>query len=357
MPRAREPSPANCGIFQCRRSGASEMRARQSPVGRSCWISPFHCIAVPLGGTVFRTRSDPNSDRVRFGKSLAKRSVRRVVVGRSVSILPVHRRDTGVFHVARGSTLNRNVELGNSYLYQIQMDCIHRCYHFGMMTERSASKMIAYLSMEIAIDPAIPSYGGGLGILAGDMLRSAADLELPMVAVTLVYRKGYFRQHLDAAGNQTEEPDPWIPESVLQPVEGTVTVRIEDRDVLVRAWRYSIRGMSGFAVPVYLLDTDMPENSDWDRTLTDTLYGGDQHYRLCQEALLGFGGVSLLHNDHAPKHMSSYHMNEGHAAFLTLALLEEQLKHRGYTFPVEADVEAVRRRCLFTTHTPVQAGH
>ena len=225
-----------------------------------------------------------------------------------------------------------------------------------MMTERSTSK-VAYFSMEIAIDPAIPSYGGGLGILAGDMLRSAADLELPMVAVTLVHRKGYFRQRLDAAGNQTEEPDPWVPEAVLQPVEGTVTVRIEDRDVLVRAWRYSVRGMSGFVVPVYLLDTDLPENSDWDRTLTDTLYGGDQHYRLCQEALLGFGGVSLLHNDHAPKHMSSYHMNEGHAAFLTLALLEEQLKHRGYTFPVEADVEAVRRRCLFTTHTPVQAGH
>lgn len=216
--------------------------------------------------------------------------------------------------------------------------------------------MIAYFSMEIAIDPAIPSYGGGLGILAGDMLRSAADLELPMVAVTLVYRKGYFRQHLNAAGNQTEEPDPWIPESVLQSVERTLTVRIEGRDVLVRAWRYSIRGMSGFVVPVYLLDTDLPENSAWDRTLTDTLYGGDQHYRLCQEVLLGFGGVRLLHNL-ALKHVSNYHMNEGHAAFLTLALLEEQLKIRKYTVPVDANVEAVRRRCLFTTHTPVEAGH
>ena len=235
------------------------------------------------------------------------------------------------------------------------MDCILRCYHFGMMTERSASK-IAYFSMEIAIDPAIPTYGGGLGILAGDILRSAADLELPMVAVTLVQRKGYFRQHLGPAGNQIEEPDPWFPDSVLQSLEGTVTVRIEDRDVLVRAWCYNIRGMSGSVVPVYLLDTDLPENSDWDRTLTDTLYGGDQHYRICQETLLGFGGISLLHNL-GLKHVSSYHMNEGHAAFLTLALLEEQLKLRGYTVPVEADVEAVRRRCLFTTHTPVQAGH
>ena len=230
-----------------------------------------------------------------------------------------------------------------------------RCYDLGMSTERSTSNKIAYFSMEIALDPAIPTYGGGLGILAGDMLRSAADLELPMVAVTLAYRKGYFRQHLDADGNQTEEPDPWDPETVLQSVEATFTVRIEDRDVAVRAWRYSIHGLSGFIVPVYLLDTDLPENSAWDRTLTDTLYGGDQHYRICQEALLGMGGVNLLRN--VGFNPNSYHMNEGHAAFLTLALMEEQLKVRRYTVPVEADVEAVRRRCVFTTHTPVVAGH
>ena len=224
-----------------------------------------------------------------------------------------------------------------------------------MVTEKSTSK-IAYFSMEIALDPAIPSYGGGLGILAGDMLRSAADLELPIVAVTLVYRKGYFRQVLDAAGNQTEQPDPWDPETVLQAVEGTFTVQIEDREVHVRAWRYNIHGLSGFVVPVYLLDTDLPENSEWDRTLTDTLYGGDQRYRICQEVLLGMGGVNLLRSADI-KGTSSYHMNEGHAAFLTLALLEETLKLRKYTVPVEADVEVVRRRCLFTTHTPVEAGH
>ena len=210
--------------------------------------------------------------------------------------------------------------------------------------------------MEIALDPAIPSYGGGLGILAGDMLRSAADLELPMVAVSLAYRKGYFRQRLDADGRQIEEADPWTPESFLQPLEEPFTVSIENRDVKVRAWRYNIHGMSGFILPVYLLDTDLPENSDWDRTLTDTLYGGDQHYRLCQEVLLGIGGVSLLHTI-GIKTANSHHMNEGHAAFLTLALLEEQLKLRKYTVPVEADVEVVRRRCLFTTHTPVEAGH
>src|ERR1700730_2530816 len=162
-----------------------------------------------------------------------------------------------------------------------------------MVTERRLSDKIAYFSMEIALDPSIPSYGGGLGILAGGMLRSAAGLELPMIAITLRHRKGYFRQRLDAEGNQTEEPDPWIPESVLQPVEGTFTVRIENREVHVRAWRYNIHGMSGFVVPVYMLDTDLPENSDWDRTLTDTLYGGDQHYRLCQEVVRGIVGVAV----------------------------------------------------------------
>ena len=238
----------------------------------------------------------------------------------------------------------------------MQKKGIPRCYYFGMVNERRVSEKIAYFSMEIALDPAIPSYGGGLGILAGDMLRSAADLELPIIAVTLVHRKGYFRQSLDAEGNQTEEPDPWIPEAVLQPVEGTFTVNIENRDVHVRAWRYNLHGMSGFVVPVYLLDSDLPENSEWDRALTDTLYGGDSRYRICQEVLLGIGGVSLLRSV-GVKNANSYHMNEGHAAFLTLALLEDQMKLRKYTVPVEADVEVVRRRCLFTTHTPVQAGH
>ena len=130
------------------------------------------------------------------------------------------------------------------------------------------------------------------------MLRSAADLELPMVAMTLAHRKGYFRQHLDAEGNQTEEPDPWDPEAAsLLLVEANFKVRIEGRDVAVRAWQYNIHGMSGFILPVYLLDTDLPENSEWDRTLTDTLYGGDQRYRICQEVLAGHRG-----SESAPQH-------------------------------------------------------
>src|ERR1700686_1611399 len=147
-------------------------------------------------------------------------------------------------------------KLGNLSPLRLPVAKTLRCYDLRMASEKHLSNRIAYFSMEIALDPAIPSYGGGLGILAGDMLRSAADLELPIVAVTLAHRKGYFRQRLDADGNQSGEPAPGHPEAVRQPVEGTFIVSIEERDVHVRAWRYGVHGMSGFVVPVYLLDTD-----------------------------------------------------------------------------------------------------
>lgn len=210
--------------------------------------------------------------------------------------------------------------------------------------------------MEIALDAALPTYSGGLGVLAGDTLRSAADLAVPMVAVTLVYRKGYFRQHLDSRGNQTEEPSVWRPEEVLEPVTGSVSVSIEGRAVLVRAWRYWVHGVGGHGVPVYLLDTAVPQNSPWDQALTDHLYGGDIHYRLCQEAILGIGGVKLLeHLGYTG--IASYHMNEGHSALLTLALLERQIGRSNLGLATEDDLQAVRRKCVFTTHTPVPAGH
>lgn len=133
---------------------------------------------------------------------------------------------------------------------------------------------IAYFSMEIALDPSLPTYSGGLGVLAGDMLRSAADLGVPMTAVTLVHRKGYFRQHLDDQGSQTGEADLWRPEDVLAPMDPLVSVSIEGRVVAIRAWQFVVRGISGHEVPVYLLDADLPQNSAWDRTLTDSLYGG-----------------------------------------------------------------------------------
>jgi starch phosphorylase len=215
---------------------------------------------------------------------------------------------------------------------------------------------IAYFSMEIALDPEIPTYSGGLGMLAGDTLRSAADLGVPLVAVTLVYREGYFRQCLDGSGNQTEQPQHWEPEKKLQPVEGKVEVEIEGRQVNVRAWKYTVQGVTGETVPVYLLDTDMPENSPQDRRLTDSLYGGDQRYRLCQEVVLGLGGLKLLQKLGATN-IQGYHMNEGHSSLLALGLLERRLEQSFAERVRQLDIDSVRRLCIFTTHTPVPAGH
>jgi starch phosphorylase len=207
--------------------------------------------------------------------------------------------------------------------------------------------------MEIALQSEIPTYSGGLGVLAGDMLRSAADLEIPMIGITLVHHLGYFRQHLDAKGNQTGEPERWKPEDFAEPTNVRVSVRLEDRAVMITAWRYRLEGISGAVVPVYVLDTDLPENTEYDRTLTNELYGGDQRYRLMQEAVLGLGGAELL-DELGYTNISSYHMNEGHAALLAIGLLE---RIAGGGRAGEKEIEAVRRRCVFTTHTPVPAGH
>ncbi len=214
---------------------------------------------------------------------------------------------------------------------------------------------IAYFSMEIAIDPAMPTYAGGLGILAGDVLRSAADLEIPMIGVTLVHRQGYFRQHLDRDGRQREEPDSWQPEQVLARVQDHVVVKLEGRDVHLCAWQYLVHGVTGHVVPVYLLDTDLPANAPEDRTLTDHLYGGDARYRLCQEAVLGLGGVAIL-DSLGHQGIEVYHMNEGHSSLLAAALLERAIARRGASTPDEQDIRDVRARCIFTTHTPVPAG-
>ncbi|HZO17797.1 MAG TPA: alpha-glucan family phosphorylase [Gemmatimonadaceae bacterium] len=214
---------------------------------------------------------------------------------------------------------------------------------------------VAYFSMEIALEPALPTYSGGLGVLAGDTLRSAADLALPVIGVTLAHRRGYFRQHLDAHGNQSESPADWYPENSLAEVPARVTVEVEGRQVQVRAWRYAVRGVSHHEVPVFLLDTNLPENSEEDRALTDTLYGGDPRYRLCQEVVLGIGGAALLAQLY-PGAVLQHHINEGHASLLILALLERRLGGAERT-PSVADIEAVARQCIFTTHTPVPAGH
>ena len=209
--------------------------------------------------------------------------------------------------------------------------------------------------MEIAINPGMPTYSGGLGVLAGDTLRSAADLGVPLVAFTLLHRKGYFQQHLDGAGVQSEQVQPWNPSDFCVEEPARVTVQIEDRIVTVRAWRYDLEGRFGHVLPIYLLDTDLENNSGWDRGLTDHLYGGDENYRLQQEIVLGMGGVRMA--SALGLKVNVYHMNEGHAALLTLALLESQLGGGPLGAATESDIEQVRRKCVFTTHTPVPAGH
>jgi starch phosphorylase len=209
--------------------------------------------------------------------------------------------------------------------------------------------------MEIAINPDMPTYSGGLGILAGDTMRSMADLGVPLVAFTLVHRKGYFEQHLDASGKQSEEVQPWNPADFCTEEKARVTVSVEGRIVMVRCWRYDLVGCHGHVVPIYLLDTDLDENSGWDRGLTDHLYGGDTNYRLQQEIVLGMGGVRMAHA--LGFRINVYHMNEGHAALLTLGLLERQLGGGPLGAATEADMDQVRRKCVFTTHTPVSAGH
>jgi len=216
--------------------------------------------------------------------------------------------------------------------------------------------VVAYFSMEFALEEGMPTYSGGLGVLAGDTVRAAAELQVPMVGMTLLHRKGYFYQRLDQTGWQIEEPARWSVDDFLEELPQRVEVRIEARPVQLRAWKYEVKNDSGFVVPVYFLDSDLPENSDWDRTLTDYLYGGDDHYRLCQEVLLGIGGVRML-RALGYNNIARFHMNEGHSALLTLELLRESAQAAGRTEVTAEDIERVRRQCVFTTHTPVMAGH
>jgi len=224
------------------------------------------------------------------------------------------------------------------------------------MKPRSKPPNIAYFSMEIALDANMPTYSGGLGMLAGDTLRSAADLGAPLVAVTLVYHKGYFRQHLDPSGGQSEQPQHWEPQRLLKEVEGRVDVELEQRQVWIRAWQYDVQGVDGDVVCVYLLDTNLPENSEWDRHLTDSLYGGDERYRLAQEIILGLGGLKLLQKLGHDR-IQAYHMNEGHSALLALGLLERRLDQSFAGRVKQLDIDGIRRMCIFTPHTPVPAGH
>src|SRR3990170_1304565 len=216
---------------------------------------------------------------------------------------------------------------------------------------------IAYFTMEIALRADIPTYSGGLGVRAGDPVRTAADLSLPLVAVSLVSRQGYFRQEIDADGRQHEAPDPWDPAQHCKTLRAKVTVPVSGRDVWVGGWLYILQAPRGGRQPVIMLDTNFPENHPDDRVITDNLYGGDEAYRLKQEIVLGIGGVRMLRA--IGFHIQQYHMNEGHSALLTLQLLHEQAYSPEDVRPGEAryDIPRVRELCNFTTHTPVEAGH
>ena len=214
---------------------------------------------------------------------------------------------------------------------------------------------IAYFCAEYGIHNSLPLYSGGLGVLAGDHLKSASDLRLPLVAVGLLYHYGYFRQRLDRLGWQEEfygETDPaQLPLHLVSDDEGNpliVEVSIRERQVSAQIWRADVG-----RVPLYLLDTNIPANVETDRWVTGHLYGGDRETRIVQEMLLGIGGVRVLRKlGIAP---NVFHLNEGHSAFLTLELARELVQSEAVSFSEAA--ARVREHCVFTTHTPVAAGN
>lgn len=227
----------------------------------------------------------------------------------------------------------------------------------ALIDELTKEPKIAYFSMEIGLNKDIPTYSGGLGVLAGDTIKSAADLRLPLVAVTLLTKKGYFRQVLDERGRQREEPEDWEPSRFMIPLPHRVSVEIEGRTVYIQAWVYEVRSLTGGVVPVFFLDTDIEENQPSDREITHYLYGGDKAYRLKQEMVLGIGGVRMLNE--LGFQIKKYHMNEGHASLLAIELLREFKKDIEEVWDERLvwDVERVKDICVFTTHTPVEAGH
>jgi starch phosphorylase len=213
----------------------------------------------------------------------------------------------------------------------------------------------AFFCAEYAVHGSLPVYSGGLGVLAGDILKEASDRALPLVAVGLMYRHGYFRQRIDASGWQHEywvETDPdRVPGALVTGSDGapvTVTVPLGDRELVAQIWRVDVG-----RVPLLLLDADRPENDVADRWITSRLYVGDGDVRLSQYLLLGIGGVRALHA--LGVEPGVVHLNEGHAAFATLELARTAREAEGGS--TDDAFEAVRRRTVFTTHTPVPAGN
>jgi starch phosphorylase len=209
------------------------------------------------------------------------------------------------------------------------------------------STQVAYISMEIAVDSNIPTYSGGLGVLSGDTVRSAADLELPMVGLCLCYSTGYFYQFFNEHGEQKEKEIEWNFFYEFEKVEKPITIKIEDKEVLVSAWLYRVIGQSGHILPIYLLTTDIEGNEDWMKKMTGSLYDSTSRWnRIVQEMILGIGGVKLL-NSQGYTNIETYHLNEGHGSFSIVELYNM----------LNGDLDKVRNKVVFTTHTPVPAGH
>jgi starch phosphorylase len=204
---------------------------------------------------------------------------------------------------------------------------------------------IAYFSMEIGLIDDIPTYSGGLGILAGDTIRSSADLKIPLVAVSLISRKGYFKQEITKEGKQIEHQDEWEPSKFMNELPTRVKVQIQGREVGIKAWLYDYESLTGGLVSILFLDTDVEGNTLEDKEITSFLYGGDERYRLKQETVLGIGGIRML--EASGFKIRKYHMNEGHSSLLTLELLRKN----------DMNIDKVKDVCIFTTHTPVESGH
>ena len=223
--------------------------------------------------------------------------------------------------------------LGNQYYFDSE---------YCLSTFVEGSK-VAYFSMEIAVNKDMPTYSGGLGVLAGDVIRSSADLRLPLVAITLISKKGFLKQKITLDGQQLEFPEEWDPSKFMKLLPQTVSVKISGREVTVGAWVYEQESLIGGTIPVLFLTSDIDGNSQEDKQITDFLYGGDEVYRLKQEIVLGIGGVRIL--EALGINVKKYHMNEGHSSLLTLELLKNN----------QLNADKVRNLCVFTTHTPVAA--
>jgi len=205
---------------------------------------------------------------------------------------------------------------------------------------------VAYISMEIGMDSNIPTYSGGLGVLAGDTVRSAADLEIPMVGICLCYSSGYFYQLFNEHGEQKEKEIEWSFFYEFEKVEKPITIKVENKEAKVSAWLYRVIGQSGHVLPIYLLTTDVDGNEDWMKNMTGSLYDSTSRWnRIVQEMILGIGGVKLLRSM-GYNNIETYHLNEGHGSFAALELYNEL-----------GDIEKVKKKVVFTTHTPVPAGH